>query len=739
MPKNRPEQNNEFRKPFEKIVRLLRRNREIRDYSKLRHAFDLLVSKLGGQDETGKWQVQLALEVAEIALNEIGLGMTSVISIFLIRLLKAGVIVQHDIEKEFGKPVALITSGLHSIHDLGGKTLAPQAENFRNLLLNLAGDVRVILIRIAEQLHTMRTMKILPQEEQIRIAADASYLYAPLAHRLGFYMIKSEMEDLALKFTDRKTYDTIARQLAQTMRDRKHFIDAFIKPIAEALLKQGFIFEIKGRPKSIHSIWNKMVNKGAAFEDIYDLFAIRIILNSELKHEKADCWQVYSTVTDLYQPNPLRMRDWISVPKTNGYESLHTTVVGPGGHWVEVQIRTQRMNEIAEKGFAAHWKYKGLESEQGLEEWLKRIREVLETPEPDAREFLDDFKLSLYSKEIFVFTPKGDLKKFPAGATVLDFAYDIHSEVGSMCTGAKVNGKNVPIRHTMQNGDRVEVLTSKNQTPKLDWLNFVVTSKAKTKIRFKLNEARVKQAENGKEILVRRLKNWKIPFSDETVRKLLKAYKFKTAQDLYCQIATEEIDISQIKELLQEAAAPEKPPAEQELVPGPPTPSETVIKTDDYLIIDDKLAHVDFKLSKCCNPIFGDEVFGFVTIGEGIKIHRLNCPNAAQLISKYGYRIVKARWKSSGKEALFTVEINVQGENDPTILNHISNLLSKDLKVSLRSIHFDTDNSMLRGRLKVTVKDTSHLDSLMGRLAAIKGVFRVNRVESMNQGLGTRD
>lgn len=739
MPKNRPEQNNEFRKPFEKIVRLLRRNREIRDYSKLRHAFDLLVSKLGGQDETGKWQVQLALEVAEIALNEIGLGMTSVISIFLIRLLKAGVIVQHDIEKEFGKPVALITSGLHSIHDLGGKTLAPQAENFRNLLLNLAGDVRVILIRIAEQLHTMRTMKILPQEEQIRIAADASYLYAPLAHRLGFYMIKSEMEDLALKFTDRKTYDTIARQLAQTMRDRKHFIDAFIKPIAEALLKQGFIFEIKGRPKSIHSIWNKMVNKGAAFEDIYDLFAIRIILNSELKHEKADCWQVYSTVTDLYQPNPLRMRDWISVPKTNGYESLHTTVVGPGGHWVEVQIRTQRMNEIAEKGFAAHWKYKGLESEQGLEEWLKRIREVLETPEPDAREFLDDFKLSLYSKEIFVFTPKGDLKKFPAGATVLDFAYDIHSEVGSMCTGAKVNGKNVPIRHTMQNGDRVEVLTSKNQTPKLDWLNFVVTSKAKTKIRFKLNEARVKQAENGKEILVRRLKNWKIPFSDETVRKLLKAYKFKTAQDLYCQIATEEIDISQIKELLQEAAAPEKPPAEQELVPGPPTPSETVIKTDDYLIIDDKLAHVDFKLSKCCNPIFGDEVFGFVTIGEGIKIHRLNCPNAAQLISKYGYRIVKARWKSSGKEALFTVEINVQGENDPTILNHISNLLSKDLKVSLRSIHFDTENSMLRGRLKVTVKDTSHLDSLMGRLAAIKGVFRVNRVESMNQGLGTRD
>jgi GTP pyrophosphokinase len=389
------------------------------------------------------------------------------------------------------------------------------------------------------------------------------------------------------------------------------------------------------------------------------------------------------------------------------------------------------MNEIAEKGFAAHWKYKGLESEQGLEEWLKRIREVLETPEPDAREFLDDFKLSLYAKEIFIFTPKGDLKKFPSGATVLDFAYDIHSEVGSMCTGAKVNGKNVPIRHVMQNGDRVEILTSKNQTPKMDWLNFVVTSKAKTKIRFKLNEARVKQAENGKEILVRRLKNWKIAFSDETVRKLLKAYKLKTAQDLYYQIATEEIDIAQIKELLQEPAAIDKPVPETEA--APPPQQETVNKSDDYLIIDDKLAHVDFKLSKCCNPIFGDEIFGFVTVGEGIKVHRLNCPNAAQLISRYGYRIVKARWKSGGKEALFTVEIDVHGQNDPNILNNISNLLSKDLKVTLRSISFDNENGMLRGRLKITVKDTAHLDSLIGRLAAVKGVYRVNRLERSNQ------
>jgi GTP diphosphokinase / guanosine-3',5'-bis(diphosphate) 3'-diphosphatase len=732
MPKGGPEHITEFRNQFERLVRLIRKNKEIRDYNRLKKAFELLVAACGSEtDVAGHGEIAAAIEISEIAVREIGLGMTSVIGIFLIRAFKRGGITGPEIERQFDKPVAIITSGLNSIHELGNKTIAPQAENFRNLLLNLAGDVRVILIKIAEQLYRMRGMQHLSEEDQIRLASEASYLYAPLAHRLGFYIIKSEMEDLALKYTDRKTYDSIARQLDQTMKDRKEFIDAFIRPVDELLRKQGFNFEIKGRPKSIHSIWNKMTNKGAAFEDIYDLFAIRIILNSEHAHEKADCWQVYSLVTDLYQPNPLRLRDWISVPKTNGYESLHTTVVGPGGYWVEVQIRTQRMNEIAEKGFAAHWKYKGLESEQGLEEWLKRIREVLETPEPDAREFLDDFKLSLYSKEIFVFTPKGDLKKFPAGATVLDFAYDIHSEVGSMCTGARVNGKNVPIRHVMQNGDRVEVLTSKNQTPKMDWLNFVVTSKAKTKIRFKLNEVRVKQAEQGREILIRRLKNWKIPFSDETIRKLLKAYKTKIAQDLYCRIALEEIDLADVKDILQEPVAEEKPAA---LVPEPePLPVHQVesSKADDFLVIDDKLANVDFKLAKCCNPIVGDEIFGFVTIGEGIKVHRLNCPNAAQLISKYGYRVVKARWRTEGKQTLFAVEIALEGENDPNMLNSISSVLSKDLKISLHSINLNSEDGLLKGRLKISIKDTTHLDTLISRLLQIKGVYRVTRVENL--------
>ncbi|MBN2480098.1 MAG: bifunctional (p)ppGpp synthetase/guanosine-3',5'-bis(diphosphate) 3'-pyrophosphohydrolase [Bacteroidales bacterium] len=719
----------EIRNKYESLVRDIRKNREIKDYTRLKRAFGLLTDNPDEHPgEAAVERILSAIEIAAIAVNEIGLGMTSVLSIFLIAANKQGRISNDAIMKIYGNQVAVIVRGLNSIYDLNERTIAAQAENFRNLLLNLAGDVRVILIKIAEHLYYMRNMKKMPQEYQIRMASDAAYLYAPLAHRLGFYLIKSEMEDLSLKYTDRKTYDQIARMLAQKMRERREFIHEFIKPLEEALTKQGFKFEIKGRPKSIHSIWNKMVNKGVDFEDIYDLFAIRIIVNSEAGNEKADCWKVYSTVADIYQPNPLRLRDWISVPKTNGYEALHTTVVGPEGRWVEVQIRTIRMNEIAEKGFAAHWKYKGLESDQGLEEWMDKIREVLETPEPDAKEFMDDFKLSLYSKEIFVFTPKGDLKKFPEGATVLDFAYDIHSEVGSACTGAKINSRNVPIRHVLQNGDRVEIITSRNQSPKIDWLNFVVTSKAKTKIRFKLNEARVKEAENGREMLMRRLKNWKVPFSDDIVRKLLKTYKHRTAQDLYFKISTGEIDLAEIKELLQEHDPSQKHVLpEQESLEAKAV--ETIIKPDDFLVIDQKVGNVDFKLAKCCNPIFGDEIFGFVTVGEGIKVHRLNCPNAAQLISKYGYRIVKAQWRSGIRNALFAVEITIQGENDPNILNNISNVLSKDLKINLQSFSLDSSEGLFKGRMKITVKDTAHLDTLISKLSAVKGVYQVKRVE----------
>jgi GTP pyrophosphokinase len=635
----------------------------------------------------------------------------------------------NSIKKEYGNEVAIITEGLANVSNIEEKAKSSQAENFRRLLLNLAKDVRVILIVLAEQLENMRGMKYMTQEEQIRIASEAAYLYSPLAHRLGLYLVKSEMEDLSLKFTDRETYDTIARKLAETMETRTSFIDEFIKPIKGELDKLGFDFEIKGRPKSIHSIWNKMKKKEVEFEDVYDLFAIRIILRSELKNEKSDCWQVYSAVTDIYQPNPLRMRDWISVPKSNGYESLHTTVVGHDGKWVEVQIRTERMNEIAEKGVAAHWKYKGGEGEKGLDGWLSKIREILETPEPDAIDFIDDFKLSLYSKEIFVFTPKGDLRKFPSNASVLDFAYDVHTQVGSTCTGAKVNGKVVPIRHILQNGDKVEILTSKNQKPKLDWLNFVVTSRAQKKIRQALSEEKVREAENGKEIIKRRFKNWKIEYNDDIIRSLLKEYKLPNAQELYCLISSDKINLSEIKEfILRDQQAVEEAPLIVETLEEeklPPKPGKTL----DYLVIDEQVANVDYKLAKCCNPIMGDSIFGFVTISEGIKIHRTNCPNAVQLIGKYGYRVVSAKWSRKGPESVFPVNIRITAEDQSTILNSVSDVVSKDFGVSLRSMKLEPGDDASGAILSVIVRDLAHLDSLIRKIAAVKGIYSVSRFD----------
>ncbi|MBA7536299.1 GTP pyrophosphokinase [subsurface metagenome] len=670
------------------------------------------------------------LDASQIAVREIGLGYTSIISLFLYHAYSKEEIDVGVIKKTFGNPVAIITDGLTKVSKINKETSSSQAENFRKLLLNLAKDVRVILIRLAERTELMREMEHMKEEEQIRIASEASYLYAPLAHRLGLYLIKSEMEDISLKYTNRSTYDMIARKLALTMKTRKDFISEFIHPIKLALEKHGFEFDIKGRPKSIYSIWNKMRKKEVEYEDIYDLFALRIILRSELKNEKADCWQVYSAVTDIYQPNPLRLRDWISVPKTNGYESLHTTVIGPEGRWVEVQIRSERMNEIAEKGVAAHWKYKGLEDEQGLEEWLIKIREILETPEPDADNFIDDFKLSLYAKEIFVFTPKGELRKFPDGSSVLDFAYDIHTDVGAMCTGAKVNGKTVPIRYKLQNGDKVEILTAKNQMPKLDWLNFVVTSKAQKKIRQKLNEDKVKEAENGKEIVKRRFKNWKIDYTDDVIRKLLKHYKLPNAQEFYCDISLNKIDLAEVKEFVSaENAEIESEFSTLEELAINRKPSATIEPSEDYLIIDEKVASVDFKLARCCSPIMGDNIFGFVKIHEGIKIHRTNCPNAAQLIGKYGYRVVKAKWTRRGPESIFPVDILVTGEDYARIIKSISEVISKDLKVNVRLIAIDEQEGMFRGKISLLVRNIEHLDSLIKQLGSIKGIYSASRAE----------
>jgi len=681
--------------------------------------------------------IDSTLGIAKIFIEEIGLGYTSLLSFFIHQLYRYNNNIDlNNLLKNYNDTVKRIVYGLNDLSRHGFQNVSSQSEILRDLLLNLAKDLRVILIVLAEHLYQMRIMKFLDRNFQLKLAYDARELYAPLAHRLGLYSIKTEMEDLYLKYTDRETYDSIARLLSEKMKQRKEFIENFIKTIDEALRKNGFTdFEIKGRPKSIYSIWNKMTKKGVEFEDIYDLFAIRIILNSKPDEEKADCWRVYSIVTDLYQPNPLRLRDWISVPKSNGYESLHTTVIGPDGRWVEIQIRTRRMDEIAEKGFAAHWKYKENKGENSLENWLIKVRELLEHPLSDNQDLIDDFKLSLYNKEIFVFTPKGELRKLPVGATVLDFAYDIHSELGEKCIGAKVNGKIVPLRYVLQNGDRVEILTSKNQKPNADWLTFVVTSKARSKIKQKINEEKTIEAEKGKEIIQRRLKNWKIEFNDEIIQNLIRHFKFPNAQEFYYAISQEKIDLSEVKNLLTEeknVSTPEFKTSETKIDFEENKNINDFLKTGDYLIIDDQLTNVNYKLAKCCNPIHGDEIFGFVTINEGIKIHRTNCPNAAQLISKYGYRIVKAKWKEGLGMTSFPVEIKIIGEDRPGILNDINDIISKKMKLALRSINYESTDGTFTAYVRLMVLDTKHLNMLIGQLHKLKGIFNVRRRDFYN-------
>ncbi len=665
------------------------------------------------------------MEVSAIVLDEMILGFTSTIAVLLHEPVLYNMISLDNVRKEFSAKSADIIKSLCKINEIKEKGKSKQTENFRKFILNLANDMRVILIKLADVLNFMRIGKELPENERIKIASDAYYLYAPLAHRLGLYKIKLEMEDLAMKYTDYETYISIAKRLKETAKTRNKFIKDFITPIDKKLKDNGLSFEIKGRPKTIHSIWNKMQTKHVSFDDIYDKFAIRIILNSKPENEKSDCWKVYSLITETYQPNPKRLRDWISVPKSNGYESLHTTVVVPGGQWVEVQIRTQRMDDIAERGFAAHWKYKeGKKEGSGIDQWLSNIRELIESPEQESEEIIDDFKLSLYSKEIFIFTPKGDLKNLPSGSTVLDFAYGIHTALGDTCVGAKVNGKNVPIRYQLQNGDKIEIIASKNQKPKQDWLNFVVTSRAKSKIKFALNEEKLKEAENGKEIVKRRLKNWKIEYNDSNILKLLKHFKLKLAIDLYYLIATEKIDILSCKEILTANEETHHKPEETEK-------ENRTVKThtgEDYLVIDQKVDKVEYKLAKCCNPIFGDDVFGFVTINEGIKIHRKNCPNARDMISKFGYRVVPAQWTEKGESTSYTASLRVTAIDEVGMLSNISDVITNEFGTNLRSINLETNDSLLEGQLKVLVFDKKHLEGLIKKLKLLKGVISVTRL-----------
>ena len=672
------------------------------------------------------------MQTAIIVAEEIGMKRASILSIMLHEPVKYGLCSLDFVQKEYGEDVAGIIKGLVKITELYSKSPTIESETFRNLLLSFAEDMRVILIMIADRVNLMRQIKDAENEEaRQQVSNEAAYLYAHLAHKLGLYKLKSELEDLSLKYMEKDKYYHIKEKLNETKASRDRYIAAFILPIQKKLEEAGLKFHMKGRTKSIHSIYQKMKKQKCPFEGVYDLFAIRIILDSEFEKEKQECWQVYSIVTDMYMPNPKRLRDWLSVPKSNGYESLHTTVMGPEGKWVEVQIRTERMDDIAERGFAAHWRYKGVKGESGLDEWLTTIRETLENAGSDL-EVMDQFKLELYEDEVFVFTPKGDLFKLPKGATVLDFAFSIHTKLGCKCIGAKVNGKNVPIRQKLNSGDQVEIMTSNTQSPKQDWLNIVTTSKARTKVRQALKEIEARQTEFAKETIERKFKNRKVEYDESVMMRLIKKLGYKTVTNFYQDIAIEKLDANDILDMFVEMKKKESESREEVLyrsAEGYSIQPQTEDKDykDDVLVIDQNLKGLDFKLAKCCNPIYGDEVFGFVTINGGIKIHREDCPNAPEMKARFGYRIVKAKWagKSQGKQ--YPITLRVVGHDDIGIVTNITSIINKETGILLRSINIDSHDGLFSGMLTVMVDDTAKLEALIKKLRTVKGVKQVNR------------
>jgi GTP pyrophosphokinase len=667
------------------------------------------------------------LNLAEILTIEAGLGATSIATALLADVYRKGKIERKQVVPAVGPVVADILEGLKKISAIHTEKTALQTENFIHLLLSMAGDVRVILIRLADILYHLRNIEDLPPALRSKIANDAYYLYAPLAHRLGLYTIKTELEDLGMKCLFPEAYSLIVNKLKETADARKAFIASFIAPIKTTLQENGLDFAIKGRTKSVHSIWMKMLKQKVSFEDVYDILAIRIILKTEPEYEKGECWRAYSLVTDIYTPNPARLRDWISSSKASGYESLHTTVLGADGNWVEVQIRSQRMDDIAERGHAAHWKYKESKTGSDPDSWLRNLRDLIENPENQGLETQEQRQVDISPDTIYVFTPQGDLKKLKKGATVLDFAFEVHTGLGFKTAGAKVNGKNVPIRHVLENGDEVEIITTKNQKPKKDWLKFVNTSRAKAKIKKALKEEELKEAEAGKEILIRKFKSWKLTLNDETLQKAMKALKLKAPADLYQAIATEAIDVNRVRDIL--LVSPEKQempvPAEE-----PKSPAKTTnAGKEDYLIIDQNLANINYTLAHCCNPIFGDEVFGFVAIGKGITIHRTNCPNASELHTKFDYRIVNVRWRETSVTGSFQASIRVQGLDELGVVRTISDVISNDLKVNMRSISIESNKGVFDGLIKVYVSDNKILDLVIHKLLQIKGILRATRID----------
>ena len=731
---NAEQEKKEIVRHYRALMRSLRPKLKKGDRELVRQAFEMAAeAHKTMRRKSGEPYILHRIAVAMICVEEIGLGVRSTICALLHDTVEDTDLTLEDVEQEFGNEISKIVDGLTKISSVMDTNTSQQAENFKKILLTLTDDPRVILIKLADRLHNMRTLEHMKREKQLKIASETVWVYAPLAHRMGLYNIKTELEDLSMKYMEPENYKEIARKLSETRRERTRYINEFIRPLKDKIEAAGFSFEIYGRPKSIHSIWNKIKKKGVAFEEVYDLFAIRVILDSTPEKEKEDCWKVYSMITDEYSPAPERMRDWLSNPKNNGYEALHTTVMGPQGKWVEVQIRSKRMNEIAEKGLAAHFKYKeGTHNEDRFDKWFGQIREVLGGPDTDGVDFLQDFKTSFLAEEIYVYTPKGEVKMLPTGSTALDFAFSIHSAIGSKCIGAKVHHKLVPLSHRLRSGDQIEIITSNKQKPTEDWLKFVVTAKAKTKIKDALREEKRKIADEGKYILQRKMENMGAAYHTHNIEELVQFYKVPSALDLHYNIATKAIDLRELKDATLygdriEFPKPKPIPAE---VPADGTLQKPLSKKDSELIIfgesGDKIM---YQLAKCCHPIPGDDVFGFVSTGKGMIIHRTACPNAPQLMANYGHRVVKTKWVKN-REISFLTGLRIIGLDDVGVVNKITNVISGDLRINISGLSIESREGMFEGTIKVFVHDKEELDELVNRLKTLQGIEKVERFDT---------
>jgi len=727
---NEEEERKEILRRYRALLRVLRPKLKRGDKEMVRHAFEMAANAHKTmRRKSGEPYIFHPLAVAMICVEEIGLGVRSTICALLHDTVEDTDITLEDVEREFGNEIARIVDGLTKISNVIDTNTSQQAENFKKILLTLTDDPRVILIKLSDRLHNMRTLDHMKREKQLKISSETVWVYAPLAHRMGLYKIKTELEDLSMKYMEPDKYKEIARKLSETRRERTRYINEFIRPLREKLQAVNLQFDLYGRPKSIHSIWNKIKKKGVEFEEVYDLFAIRVILDSPQEREKEDCWKVYSIITDMYKPSTERLRDWLSNPKSNGYEALHTTVMGPQGRWVEVQIRSRRMDEIAEKGLAAHYKYKeGSGHEDRFDKWFTQIREVIQNQDTDGVDFLQDFKTSFLAEEIYVYTPKGDVKMLPVGSTALDFAFSIHSAVGGKCIGAKLNHKLVPISHKLRSGDQVEIITSNKQKPSEDWLNFVVTAKAKSKIKDALKEEKRTIAEEGKYFLQRKLEGFGAAVNQHNIDELVAFYKLPSQLELYYRIAVKSIDLRELKEfhLLGDKIEAPKPKHVEHPAHHPHIPTK---KESELIIFGESSDKIMYSLAKCCNPIPGDDVFGFVSTGKGLVIHRTNCPNAAQMLANYGHKVVKTKW-AKNKEISFLTGLKIIGMDDVGVVNKITTIISGDLRINISALSIESKEGLFEGVIKVFVHDKEELEELVDRLKQLHGIQRVDRFDT---------